>query len=518
MIVKDLSKYDTPKLFKKRITLFFLLNSLFVILPFSLIGKAKAPNFIVVLADDHAFEAISCYGSHLKNHAQTPHIDRLAKEGMRFDEFVCANSICSPSRASILTGQYSHINGVTGLNGSINENSPQYPEQLMKAGYETFLIGKWHLKSPPMGYLKHMTVKGQGKYFDPTFHGTEGTFKKEGYSSDVYTDLALDWLENRNQEKPFLLSLQFKAPHHDYGHANRYDSLLNGVTIPEPPTLYENVRNSDSTLKNLFLRRTKFHMIHSGKESKLNGKYGANYYTRHLKDPAPNEMEKLREQSDNEKIRVAYQHMIRKYIRCAKGNDDNLKRVLDFLDKENLKEDTVVIYTSDQGYWLGQHGFYDKRLILETSIRMPFIIRYPRLIKAGTVSEDLCINIDLAPTILELAGLNPPETMQGKSLLPILQGKKTKKWRNSQFYSYWGTPNHYGIRTSRFTFVKVFGDSPTTELYDRKIDPNQKTNFAQNPAYAENLINLEKQLSAVVRKVRIPPDRLPGAKSKKNFK
>ncbi|MEG3604277.1 MAG: sulfatase [Verrucomicrobiota bacterium] len=503
-------RYESPNPFDQRLGSLHSLRLLCLLLPLALLGKSKSPNFVVVLADDHAFEAISCYGTYLKNHAKTPNIDRLAKEGMRFDEFVCANSICSPSRATILTGQYSHLNGVTGLNGSINEDSPQYPEQLLEAGYETFLVGKWHLKSPPKGYLKHMTVKGQGKYFDPTFNGSEGTINKKGYSSDVYTDLALDWLKNRNRDKPFLLSLQFKAPHHDYGHAQRYDKLLEGVSVPEPPTLYEEVRESDSKLKNLFLRRTKFHMLYSGAESKQNGKYDANYYTRHLEDPAPNEMGKLRKPTDRERIRVAYQHMIRKYVRCATGNDDNLKRVLDFLDRENLKEDTVVIYTSDQGYWLGQHGFYDKRLILETSIRMPFVIRYPRLIKAGSVSDDLCVNVDLAPTILELAGINPPDAMQGKSMVPILRGKKPKKWRESQFYTYWGAPNHYGIRTSRFTYLKVFGDGVGTELYDRKIDPHQKTNFAQDPSYASELRLLEKQLSSQIKRVRISADMLPG--------
>ena len=203
-----------------RSLLSFLLVSLFA---FS--GKAK-PNFVVVLVDDHAFEAISAYETYLQDFAKTPAIDRLAAEGMRFDNFTCANSICSPSRASILTGQYSHKNGVTGLNGSINDDSPQYPEELNKAGYQTWLVGKWHLKSQPKGYDKHMVVKGQGKYFDPVFNGSEGTWARTGYSTDVYTDIAMDWLEKREGNKPFLLCLQFKAPHHDYGHAARYDNLL----------------------------------------------------------------------------------------------------------------------------------------------------------------------------------------------------------------------------------------------------------------------------------------------------
>ncbi|MEM7474662.1 MAG: sulfatase-like hydrolase/transferase [Planctomycetota bacterium] len=266
-------------------------------------SASERPNVVVVLADDHAYEAISCYGSYLKDHAKTPAIDRLAKEGMRFDEFVCCNSICSPSRASILTGQYSHRNGVTGLNGSIREDAPQYPVELQKAGYETFLVGKWHLRSQPKGYDKHMVVKGQGSYFNPSFSGSEGTWKKRaGYSTDVYTDIALDWLQKRDREKPFLMCLQFKAPHHDYGHAPRYDDLLSEVEVAEPATLYEDIRNSDSYLKKEFLHRTKFHMLYSGSQSNKRGKGDANYYLRHLADDPPNAMWEHVKDSDRDKI------------------------------------------------------------------------------------------------------------------------------------------------------------------------------------------------------------------------
>ena len=476
---------------------FILLGNLF--------GKPK-PNFVVVLVDDHAFEAISAYGTYLKDFAKTPAIDRLAREGMRFDGFTCANSICSPSRASILTGQYSHKNGVTGLNGSIKDGSPQYPVELSKAGYQTWLVGKWHLKSQPKGYGKHMVVKGQGKYFNPTFDGSEGTWKREGYSTDVYTDVAMDWLKKRDETKPFLLCLQFKAPHHEYGHAARYDDMLSDVTAPEPPSLYEDVRNSNSNLKKEFLRRSKFHMLHSGGNPNQQAEGNA-YYYRHLKDAPPNAMGKHDPKSEKDRIRVAYQHMIRKYVRCLTGNDDNLKRVLDYLDQEKLTEDTVVIYTSDQGYWLGQHGFYDKRLILETSVRMPFLIRYPRLIKPGSVNSDLCINVDVAPTLLELAGLKAPAAMQGQSLVPLLEGKKPAGWRKSQFYSYWGAPNHYGIRTGRYTYLKLAGHPP--ELFDRQLDPTQSRNVAGEPDNKPVLERLENELQRQIKAVDISASELP---------
>lgn len=470
------------------------------------LSAAEKPNMVVVLVDDHAFEAISAYDDFLKDYAKTPAIDRLAEEGMLFDNFTCNNSICSPSRAAILTGQYSHKNGVLGLNGAINEDSPQYPEQLQKVGYQTWLVGKWHLKSAPKGYDKHMTVKGQGRYFNPTFNGSEGEWKREGYSTDVYTDIAIEWLKERDPVKPFLLSLQFKAPHHEYGHAERYDDLLADVTIPEPTTLYEKVRESNSNLKKQFLQHTKFHMLHSkGKGGK--DPSGSTYYTRHLKDEAPNQMWEHDASRDEDKIRVAYQHMAHKYIRCLTGNDDNLERVLEYLDEGGLTENTIVIYTSDQGYWLGQHGFYDKRLALETSIRMPFLIRYPKLIKPGSTNDDLCMNVDIAPTLLELAGAKTPESMQGRSMVPLLKGETLEDWRTSQFYTYWSTPRHQGIRTKQYTYVQLEGHPP--ELFDRKSDPDQRHNIAGNPETAAILAELEAELRQQIQDTDISPDELP---------
>ena len=475
------------------------------------VAQAAKPNMVVVLVDDHAFEAISAYGTHLKDHARTPAIDRLAREGMRFDNFSCGNSICSPSRASILTGQYSHRNGVLGLNGAINGDSPQYPVELQKAGYDTYLVGKWHLNSKPRGYRKYMVVKGQGKYFDPVFTGSEGTWEREGYSTDIYTDIAMKWLKERDRSRPFLMCLQFKAPHHDYGHASRYDELLAGVTIPEPATLHEDLANCDSNLKREFLKATKFHMLHSkGRGGRKDP--GGSYYARHLKDKAPNTMWKHDPADDRDKIRVAYQHMMHKYIRCLAGNDDNLRRVLDYLDTEGLTGDTVVIYTSDQGYWLGQHGLYDKRLILETSMRMPFLVRYPGLIKAGSVNRDLCMNVDIAPTLLELAGVEVPVAMQGRSMMPLLKGKQVADWRTAQFYTYWSNPGHYGIRTGRFTYLKVTGHP--AELFDRKKDPDQRYNVAGREVYREVIKELELELNRQIREAGISASELPGAKKK----
>ena len=473
-----------------------------------LIAYSK-PNFVVVLVDDHAFEAISAYDTYLKDYAKTPAIDRLASEGMRFDNFSCGNSICSPSRACILTGQFSHKNGVLGLNGEINAESPQYPEFLQQAGYQTFLVGKWHLQNMPKGYDKHMTVHRQGNYFDPKFTGSEGTWERKGYSTDVYTDIAMDWLKYRDRNKPFLMCLQFKAPHHDYGHAERYDNLLADVTIPEPPTLYDPVEESNSNLIKDFLKGSQFHMYRT-----IDDDGNRYYYNRHINDKAPNQMWPHDADSEKDRVRVAYQHMMHKYIRCLTGNDDNLKRVLDYLDEEGLTDDTVVVYTSDQGYWLGQHGLYDKRLILETSMRMPFLIRYPKMIQPGSVNNDLCMNVDIAPTLLELAGLHPVPEMQGRSMVPFLQGKSITDWRTSQFYTYWGAPNHYGVRDKRYTYFRIAGHP--AELFDREKDPLQQINRATDPEYASVIKRMEIELQKQIRDVAIDLDALPKGKANRS--
>lgn len=485
---------------------FFCYLTIFIL---SCSTSLSKPNFVVVLVDDHAYEAISAYGTYLKDYAKTPAIDRIAHEGMRFDNFACGNSICSPSRASILTGQYSHKNGVLGLNGSINDESPLYPVFLQKAGYQTFLVGKWHLQNMPEGYDKHMTVHRQGNYFDPTFTGSEGTWKKKGYCTDVYTDIAMDWLKSRDPNKPFLLCLQFKAPHHDYGHAQRYDDLLVNVTIPEPPTLYDRVEDSNSNLIKEFLKGSQFHLYRSVDDD---GK--RYYYNRHIHDEEPNLMWSHDPDNERDRVRVAYQHMMHKYIRCLTGNDDNLKRVLHYLDTEGLTEDTVVIYTSDQGYWLGQHGLYDKRLILETSMRMPFLIRYPRMIQPGSVNDDLCMNVDIAPTILELAGVDPVKEMQGRSMVPLLRGKSVSDWRTSQFYTYWGAPNHYGVRDKRYTYLKIAGHE--AELFDRERDPLQRINHAMDPEYEPIIKRMEKELQKQIEIVAIDEAMLPVGKYKRS--
>lgn len=460
-------------------------------------SKGRRPNILFIMSDDHALEAISCYGSYLKDYAKTPNIDRIGVEGMRFSNVCCNNSICSPSRASILTGQYSHKNGVTNLNGAINEESPWVSEELQKAGYQTSVFGKWHLRSTPKGFDEYHVTRGQGKWFDPTFDTPAGVKHIKGYCTDIYTDLAIEWLNGRDKEKPFSLMLHFKAPHHPYDYPERVKGLLRGVKIPEPENLYEDLKKTSPLLKH---RR----------EQQMDGENRKSaYYWRHVNDEEP-PMEPA--SNHRERVAAAYQHMMHKYIRAVAVVDENVGRVLDYLEEHGIADNTVVMYTADQGYWLGQHGLYDKRLILEESLKMPFLVRYPKEVRAGATSDLLCSNVDFAETMLDYAGAPAPEAMQGRSLRELLRGERPDDWRKAVFYSYWSAaPDHWGVRTGRYTLVHL----PRTdriEFYDLKEDPGQMMNQANNPAYGNAIAQTERELQRLMREIDIRPHELPDGK------
>tara|TARA_B100000029_G_scaffold94423_1_gene84610 strand:+ start:2462 stop:3850 length:1389 start_codon:yes stop_codon:yes gene_type:complete len=462
------------------------------------------------MSDDHALEAIGSYGSWLREYCPTPTIDKLAEEGMRFTNVCCNNSICSPSRASILTGQYSHKNGVQNLNGSINEDSPQLAEELKKVGYQTAVFGKWHLRSRPVGFDAYKVTRGQGSWFDPVFFTKSnqwyGAKKKRqivpgekhiGYCSDVYTDQALEWLKARDSNKPFCMMLHFKAPHHSYEYPERWKSYLKDTIIPEPSNLHEDVEETSPRLKGVHT----WHMI------RKNG-----YFGRHEMDEDipmwPHDG------TDRGKASAAYQHMMHKYLRAVGAVDDNIKRVIQFLDREKIKDETVIIYTSDQGYWLGQHGLYDKRLILEGSIKMPFIIRYPPKIKAGAVNESLCSNVDFAPTILDMAGVSIPRAMQGVSMIPLFEGRQPSNWRKGIWYAYWSKEHfHWGVRTRQHKLVR-FPGTTDYEFYDLGKDPDEMNNLSGDQNYFDKIVQTEKILENLIREVDIKPSQMPGAGTK----
>jgi len=457
-------------------------------------AEPKQPNILFILSDDHALEGIGAYGSWLKPYVQTPTLDSLAAEGMRFTNVCCCNSICSPSRASIITGQYSHTNGGLILNCSLREDAPSYSRQLQGAGYQTAVVGKWHMKHMPRGMDFYAVTKGQGSYFNPSFTRADGAqTRHQGYYADVYTDIALGWLKERDRQKPFCLNLHFKGPHHPYDYPPRHEKLLADRLVPEPASLHEDLAASSPLLK----APHRWHLLQN---------HG--YFGRHEQDTTPRMWP--HDGSDRSKTSAAYQHMIHKYIRCVAAIDENIHRVLGYLEAEGIKDETLIVYTSDQGYWLGQHGLYDKRLILEESLKMPLIVRYPPRIKAGTVNRDLVSNVDFAPTLLEYAGLEPDPRMQGRSITPLLSGKAPAGWRKAIWYAYWaGGHPHWGMRSERYKLA-LFPGTDDFEFYDLRHDPREMTNLAGNRRYAGEIARARRTVESLIKEVQITPDQLPG--------
>lgn len=459
--------------------------------------KKKQPNILFIMSDDHASAAIGAYGSWLQKVVKTPNLDRLAKQGMRFTSCLVTNSICTPSRAAILTGQYSHVNKVYTLADVFDPKTVHIAHLLKQAGYTTALFGKWHLVSDPQGFDSWSILPGQGVYINPKLRKM-GTKPKEfveykGYSEDVITDLTLDFLKKRDKDKPFLVFCHYKAPHRPWDPAPRFENLYKDTTIPEPTTLYDHLDTRAKVLK-LCMNVVGEHMVPRD--------LGNIPFPKELKGDA------LR--------KWAYQHYMKRYLSCVAAVDENVGRLLDFLDKEGLAEDTIVIYTSDQGFLLGEHGFYDKRLMDEPCLTTPLLIRYPGKVPAGKTSDDIVLNIDHAPTFLDFAGVKNPGNMHGKSYKSILEGKTPPDWRKSAYYRYYmhmdgshHIPAMYGIRTNRYTLVFYYGQplgmkgaqnkptEPEWELFDRQKDPEQVRNVFNDPAYAE-----------VVRELRAELDRL----------
>ena len=450
---------------------------------------AKRPNILFMMSDDHAAEGIGAYGSWLKDYVHTPAIDRLAAEGMRFTNVCCNNSICSPSRASIISGQYSHVTGALNLGCELKPNAPSYIRELTNSGYETCVVGKWHMKQFPRGTSDYAVTVGQGSYFNPTLHRPNGKREKyQGYYADRYTDWALKWLKQRDKTKPFYLSLHFKGPHEYFDYPERWAKLHEGVKIPEPPSLQEDITKTSPLLKGKH-----FSVMYDKEGPKSFYLVYEDFIGKQTDDPA-------------ERRSLAYQHLIHKYIRCVAAIDDNVKRVIDQLRAEGTLDNTLVIYTSDQGYWLGQHNMHDKRLILEESLKMPLIVRYPKEIKAGSVNTRLGMNIDFGPTILDYAGVAIPSVMQGVSLRPLLQGNTPVDWRTSIFYAYYNrSPKHWGIRTDRYKLIR-FPDTEVVEFYDLQEDPQEMYNRGSEPGYRKQIATTQKQLNSLMTEVGVTRD------------
>ncbi|MBA7630845.1 N-acetylglucosamine-6-O-sulfatase [subsurface metagenome] len=467
-------------------------------------AKINQPNIIFIMADDHASHALSCYGSKIN---KTPNLDRLAKDGMRFDNCFCTNSICAPSRAVILTGKYSHINGVIDNRVKFDGGQQTFPKLLQKAGYETAVIGKWHLKTNPTGFDYWNILVGswgQGEYFDPLFseNGRKKTVK--GYVTDVITDLCLDWLKKRKGDKPFCLMYHHKAPHRNWQPDAKHAKMYEDVDIPEPETF-----NDDYNTRSDAARQQEMTIEHHLTPGALKVKPPKNLAGKKLKEwntkGVHGEYWSPSAELTGEALKKwKYQRYIKDYLRCVASIDDNVGRLLDYLNAAGLAENTIVIYTSDQGFYLGEHGWFDKRFMYEESLRMPLLVRYPKEIKAGSVNDDIVLNLDFAPTLLDFAGVSKPADMQGRSFRALLRGQAPGDWRMSMHYHYYEYPGwhavkrHYGLRTKRYKLIHFYYDIDAWELYDLQKDPNELNNVYDNPAYAD----IVKQLKAELKRLR----------------
>lgn len=482
--------------------------------------KKKRPNIIFIMTDDHTRQAMSCYGSKINT---TPNLDRLANEGMRFDNCFVTNSICAPSRAVILTGKFSHINGVTDNRREFDGSQPTFSKLLQGAGYQTAMIGKWHLKSEPVGFDFWKVLPGQGKYYNPEFRTPNGTEQIEGYATDIITDVALDWLKrDRDPEKPFLLMYQHKAPHRAWWPGPDHLETLNDEKIPEPETLFDDYSGRGSAAReqemsvlkdlrpsgDLKLKPEDATGILGSDEGGRNA-YQQNYdrMTKAQQDAwdkaYQNRNEEFRQnkpRNEKELTQWKYQRYIKDYLRCVASVDDNVGRLLDYLDQSGLAENTVVVYTSDQGFYLGEHGWFDKRFMYEESFSTPLLVRWPDVTEAKSVNTALVQNIDFAETFLDIAGVTIPEDMQGESLVPILKGKTPVNWRDAVYYHYFEYPavhqvkRHYGIRTDRYKLIHFYFDVDEWELYDLKNDPQEMTNIYDDPESGEIVSELKKRL------------------------
>ncbi len=457
----------------------------------------KQPNILFIMSDDHAAHAISAYTGGRIN--QTPNIDRIAKAGVRANNVYCTNSICAPSRAAILSGTYNHINGVRTLSDRFDGSQDTVAKRLQDSGYQTAIIGKWHLghgdEADPTGFDHWCVLPGQGNYYDPHFINKDGKFQVEGYCTDIITNMTLDWLKNRDTDKPFCMMCHHKAPHRPWEPGPKYKDLYEDVDIPIPETFHDDHSHHAQAAREA--KMTMWHLT-----------------VRDLKGPVPEGLSK------EEEHHWRYQRYIKDYLRCVASIDDSVGELLDYLEAENLFDDTIVIYTSDQGFFLGDHNWFDKRFMYEESLRMPFVMSYPNHIPAGSVNNDIVLNIDFPAMFMDYAGLEVPEAWQGESCRATLEGNTPDDWRKAMYYRYWmhkdGAHNvwaHFGIRTHDYKLICYYADAldtddrwaendrgpeePEWELFDLKKDPDEMISVYDDVDYEDVVPNLKKKLFAL---------------------
>lgn len=493
----------------------FKLLPILLLPAFALDGSPERPNIIWIYADDHDQAAISAYGSEL---IETPHIDRLAREGTRFANSFVTNSICAPARAVILTGKFSHRNGHRDNKSTFDGSQRTFPKLLREAGYQTAITGKWHLKSEPTGFDYWKVMPGQGRYYDPEMIDNGERVVMDGYNTDVTVDMALNWLETlRDPDKPFSLMVQFKAPHGPWMPAPRHLGLYRDVALPVPESFFADLSlkgppalrqdmeiysrfMENKTLPKLYdkagdsvVAHRWFKGMYQGMDPRLQDQIDAAFLEENrafLWQGLPEREAKL----------WMYQRYIKNYLRCVAAIDENVGRLLDYLDATDLAENTVVMYSSDQGFWLGENGWYDKRFMYEKSMRTPLLVRWPGVTRPGTVQGEMVQNVDMAQTFLEIAGLEAPEDMQGESLVPLLRDADAALTRDALYYHYYEFPTphhvypHYGIRTQTQKLI-YFYTLDHWEFYDLVNDPTEAVNQAGNPVFADEIAGLKRRLT-----------------------
>ena len=469
--------------------------------------EAPRPNILLVFTDDHAAQAVGAYGSTIN---ETPNIDRLAREGMLFANAFVTNSICAPSRATVLTGQYGHLNGVPTNRDSIHSTAITFPGLLRDAGYQTAIIGKWHLKASPTGFDHFEVLRGQGPYYNPVLYGPTDSVQYEGYTTDIITDRALQWLEeDRSDTRPFLLMYQHKAPHREWAPGPDHLDAFTDRDIPEPSTLFDDwtgrttaARTQEMSIAgDMTERDLKLVPPPNLTESQL-ATWTAAYSPRNAAFAEA-------DLQGDDLVRWKYQRYIKDYLRAIASVDDNLGRILNYLEENDLVENTVVVYTSDQGFFLGEHGWFDKRWMYEESLRTPLIVRWPAQVAPESVSAELVQNLDLAETFLDVAGVPIPDAMQGRSLLPLLRGEAPDDWRDAIYYQYFEYPGwhmvrrHYGIRTHRYKLIHYY-EIEEWELFDLEADPDELRSVYEDPGYGDIREQLRNRLYELRAEYAVP--------------
>lgn len=481
----------------------------------------ERPNILFVFSDDHAPHAIGAYDGWLKSVNPTPEIDVLASQGIVFKNSFCTNSICGPSRAVIQTGKHSHKNGFMNNGNSFDWNQQTFPKLLQKVGYTTAIYGKSHLKGKPQGYDDWKVLPGQGLYYNPDLITPQGNTRIEGHCTDIVTDLAVNWLkEGREEGKPFMLMVQHKAPHRNWMPALRHLDLYADIDIPEPNTLFDKWHDNapPARFQELEIDR---HMhlnfdllvdlVPAFKGDDLVGRFDKSAW-RNMQRMTDEQMKSFREAYEprdaefhkanltaDDLVRWKYQRYAKNYLRCVKGVDESVGTLMDTIDQLGLTENTIVIYSSDQGFYIGDHGWFDKRWMYDESLKMPFIVKWPGVIKPGSVNEDFVQNLDYAETFLEIAGAEIPADMQGKSLVPLLKGQHPDDWRKSIYYHYYEypsvhmVPRHYGVRSHQFKLMRFY-EFDEWEFYDLVNDPDELTNQYRNPEYQDSIAEMKSEL------------------------